>query len=163
MTYAAAMWLRASLFGLVCLVPAIVYSAASETQMQADNARFNYKTGVDTYTGHVLIIHGDSRLAADKAITYLNKDHKLQKAVAFGNPAHLWQAATPQQTAFHAYAKQIEFYPAKHLVVLIGEGKLLHDNNTLQAPYITYNIQTQELTSKSSATERTTFILKTHE
>lgn len=151
------MWRKVS---IICLLPTMVFGANTETQMQADNAHFNYKTGINTYTGHVIIVHEGAHLTADKATTYLDKNHKLAKAIAFGNPAHLWQAATAKQTAFHAYAKRIEYYPAQQLVILIGEGKLSHDNNTLQAPYITYNIQTQELTSQSSATEKTTIILQ---
>jgi lipopolysaccharide transport protein LptA len=131
--------------------------------VKSDSGDLNYKSGIDTYIGHVTIIRGAAQLEADKAITYLDKSRKLQKAIAFGNPAHMWQKATGQETEFHAYAKRIEYYPNQNLIILIGDGKIIHDNNTLQAPYITYNIQNQTLTTQPSKAGRTTIIIRKNE
>lgn len=145
---------------LLWLMPFLVYGTEFETHVKSDSGDLNYKTGVGTYIGHVTIIRGPAQLEANKAITYLDKNRKLQKAMAFGNPAHLWQKAAGQDPEFHAYAQQIEFYPNQNLLILIGNGKIVHENNTLQAPYITYNIQSQTLTTQPSKIERTTIIIR---
>lgn len=158
------MWLNKTLrLLLLWLIPLLVYGNELETQVKSDSGDLNYKTGVGTYIGHVTMIRGPAQLEADKTMTYLDKNRKLQKAIAFGNPAHLWQKATEQDPEFHAYAKRIEYYPNQNLLILIGNGKIIHKNNTLQAPYITYNIQDQTLTTQPSKAERTTIIIRKSE
>jgi len=156
------MWHKIKIvFGtLLMLWPLMLMAEELETHVKSESGNFNYKTGIGTYVGHVVMTRAPAQLEADKAITYMDKKRKLLKAVAYGNPAHLWQAATPGQTEFHAYAKTIEYYPDQHLIVLIGDGKIIHENNTLQAPYITYNIQEQIMDSKSSKDEKTTLIIR---
>lgn len=144
---------------IATLLAQLAYAEEAVLNIKSTKADFNYQTGVAIYTGDVVLSKGIVRLEAEKVISYHNKRHQLVKAIAFGSPAHLWQAATKEQTELNAYAKRIEYYPNKHLVILIGNGNIIHDNNTLTAPYITYNVQTQELSTQPSKNERTIIIL----
>jgi lipopolysaccharide transport protein LptA len=146
---------------MVLFLVYIPYALAdiTEAHIKSDRGDFNYKTGVLIYLGHVLVTQPDSKLEADKMINYLDAQHKLKKAVAEGNPAHFWQAAKEGRAEFHAYAKRIEFYPTEHMVILIGDGKLVSQGHVLHAPYITYDTLEQRLITKAVGIQRTTIII----
>lgn len=146
------------LLALTSLLIQLAYAEEPSLNIKAIKADIDYKNSIVIYTGNVVITKGINRLVADKVISYYNKQHQLIKAIAFGNLAHLQQTATEEHPELHAYAKRIEYYPNQR-VILIDKAKVLYGKNTMQAPYITYNIQTQELSSKPSTTERTTIIL----
>lgn len=114
----------------------------------ADSSIFNYKTGVNLFEGHVVVIQGTTHLTADRLITKNNEKHKINEAIAYGlsDLAHYWTVAKKGDPEIHAKARVIKFYPIQSNVTLEKEVTVLQGDNSFQGELISYNAQDQTIT-----------------
>ena len=59
--------------------------------IEADNTEIDFKTGIRTLTGNVLIVQGSLRIKADKLVAIYTKKGDLEKATAWGSLARFKQ------------------------------------------------------------------------
>src|SRR5579862_5819405 len=82
-------------------------------RISSDTWAYNYKTGMNEYTGHVIVTQGTTHLSADRLTTKSNAKRKIQETIAYGitQPAHYWTTAKAGDSEIHAYARIIKYYP----------------------------------------------------
>jgi lipopolysaccharide export system protein LptA len=117
-------------------------------RITSDHWAYNYKTGVNEYSGHAEVIQGSTHLTADKLITKSNAQHKIQEAIAYGTqqPAHYWTLSKIGGHTIHAYAKVIKYYPIESNVTLLQNVTLKQAENSFQGELIHYNSLDQTVT-----------------
>lgn len=154
----------ASLFTLLLIVgwtPSSFADATDrnkEAQLEADQVDFDAKNHQGIYHGHVTFIQGSSHLEADDALTTFDEHNQIAYAKASasnGRSAHFWTSINPKDPDFHASAKQIEFFPKKHLIVLTGEAQITQGKNKMSSPVIEYNIITHHMVTRMMGNART--------
>ena len=129
---------------------------------KAGHVTFNDKKGIGTYTGGVSIDQGSAHLRANHATTLMDKNHRLIRATAFGTKnkkAHFWTLSAADKPPLHAYADTIYYYPLKHELELIGHAHIKQGNNTLTAPHIRYDTETERLITTAKNNERTVILI----
>jgi lipopolysaccharide export system protein LptA len=132
---------------LIGITFALRPSFALETDSQqratlaADHVIYNSQKGIGTYTGNVIVIQGSTKLYADRLITHMDTTRKIDHAIALGNPAHFETLPKPEEKVFYASAKKIEYYPQQGYALLIGEGYVIQDKNSLKAEQIKYDFK----------------------
>lgn len=120
------------------------------THIKADTAIYNFKTGINVYQGHVLVLQGKSQLRADTITTYnLPNSQKIGKIVAIGNLAQ-YDTATSNKKLLHAQAKRIVYDVATNKVLLIGDGEIKQGGDTFSGPHIEYDLKQQAIISTPS-------------
>ena len=130
--------------------------------LEADKADLNQATGHSTFHGRVKVAQGHTHLHANSADIYSDNNNKLIKAVAHGNAtnrAHFWTLNERDNAEVHAHAKQITYTPNTHMVILEGNATVKQGNDLYSAPTITYNMQTQHVTSSGNSAGRTVIVI----
>ncbi len=131
-------------------------------QLRANTADINQETHSGIYTENVELDQGSTHLRAAKAITKVDQNNKLIKAIAEGNKAaqaHFWTLTHQQKPPLHAYANTIRYFPNKHLIQLIGNARVEQGKDFFSAPEINYDTLNQHITSQSNSREQTLIII----
>lgn len=128
----------------------------------ADSTEFNYKTGTDTYEGHVTMNQGTTHLKADRVVTQKNEHHKIISAIAFGLQQAAEYSTLPKQgdSPLHAKAKVIKYYPITSVVELEDNVTVSQGENSFQGPHIIYNMKEQTVSAPPSKNGRATIIIE---
>lgn len=130
--------------------------------LSADSADLNQSTHRGEYVGHVDFRQGTSQITADRAITIVDKNNKLTKAIAYGNTtsrAHFSTITKTQNPRMNAYAKIIRYFPAKHLIELEGQAVVTQGNDRFEADLIRYDTLKQHVISDTVGKHRTVIII----
>ncbi len=139
---------------------ALSSDSKKELHIEADWSHLDHKTGICTYYGHVKLTQGTTVITADKAITYINKQNQLEKAVAIGKLASYSTLPDNSQLEFVALADTINYYPLQTLVELVGDASATQGKDSFAGPHMFYNTTKQTVTSPPSTQGRTTIILQ---
>jgi lipopolysaccharide export system protein LptA len=114
----------------------------------ADSSKYNYKTGVNEFTGNVKADQGTTHLTADRLLTKTDRSHKIHEIIAYGakDRAHYWTTPKTTDPELHAQANIIKYYPmlsniTLEQVVLVQQGE-----NSFQGELIHYNSINQTVT-----------------
>jgi lipopolysaccharide export system protein LptA len=151
---------------LTSLLPLAVVSMPEDSlqtmHIVADTTLFNYKTGINTYEGHVEVTQGGTRLTAERLVTKNNKTHKMEEAIAYGakKPADYWTIPKKDDPLFHAQANVIKFYPLKSLVFLEGKVVVTQGDNNFHGALIIYNMKNQTISSPANNQGRSTIVIQ---
>lgn len=130
-------------------------------QMNADSADLNQLTHRGVYTGHVQFDQGTTHLRASRAVTEGDEQNKLIFAAAFGDdkePAHYWEQTAINKPLLHAWAKEIRYYPKKHLIELVGNARIHQGKDSFTAATIRYDTEKQHVIATSEGKTRTQII-----
>lgn len=136
---------------------ALTADKAENLLLMADKMTFSNKQKIGTYLGHVYLKQGSSTLHANKAWTYTNNNHQLDKAIALGNATKqaLFETLMEgQKDKLKGAADKISYFPNKQLIRLEGHAFLSQGKNTYQAPLIIYDITKQRLISQKTSKSR---------
>lgn len=117
------------------------------------------KKHITIYRGNVVAVQGSTTLTADTLTLYADKNNKLEKAIAEGNPATYQTIPSPDKAVFHAEARTIEYYLKEQLIILIKHAKLIQGENSYLGPRLIYNIKNETVTSPPSTEGRATIIM----
>lgn len=151
---------------LLLIVSPCIFALPTDTgkplQITADSSLFNYKTGVNVYTGNVIVIQGSSHLLADRLITKNNAQHKIGVATAYGEKKLAEYITTPKEgdKPLDAKADVITFYPPTSTAVLTGHVIVTQGENNFQGPIIVYNIKDQVVNVPPSKGGQATIIIE---
>lgn len=110
-------------------------------KVEADKASIHKKTGISTYTGHVLVRQGSMQIRARK-LTVFTRQGKLNKMIAWGNPASFEQQTESRSGNIRATGKKVTFYADRNIAIFENEAKLQQGLNTFTSRRIIYNIST---------------------
>ncbi len=115
--------------------------------IEADDTEFNFKTGVRTFIGNVIVIQGTLRIKADKVIANY-KDGKLQNATAWGQPARFKQRPDDKPHDVEGYGKKLFVNSVENTLTLNGRAKLKQGIDTINGETIIYNMANDTLKVK---------------
>lgn len=145
-------------------LPALSFALPEDKQAKvfiiADSTIYNYKTGINTFTGNVKVDQGTTHIIADKLVTKNNNQHKIQEAIAYGlkEPAHYWTLQKVGDPEIHAHAMIIKFYPIVSNVTLEKNVTITQGENSFQGQLILYNMQDQTITVPASQDGRAVLV-----
>lgn len=129
--------------------------------LSADSADLNQQTHQGRYMGNVTLDQGSTHLRANEALTQGNKDNKLSFAVAkgkSGEQAHYWSLPDVNKPEIHAFADEIDYYPNKHLIELIGNARVIQGDDSFSAYKITYDTIKEHVVTSSKNQQRTLIV-----
>jgi len=156
--------LSACLFFLVLVSVGPLFALQADSQekvfITADSSILNYKTGVNTYEGHVKVDQGSTHIMADRLTTKSNDQHKMQEAIAYGftELAHYWTLPKIGDPEMHAHAKIIKFYPLESKVTLEQDVRVTQGKNSYQGQLILYNRNDETITVPPSDNGRAVLV-----
>lgn len=129
--------------------------------LAADSVDLNQATHKGEYRGNVRFDQGTTHLRAERAVTEGNDQNKLTLAIAFGSArdaAHYWEQTATDKPLLHAYAREIRYYPERHLIELLGDARVIQGNDSFQADRIRYDTVQQHVMAQGSGKARTQII-----
>ena len=108
--------------------------------IQADDAQLDYKQGVATYKGDVIITQGSMKITGNTVTITRTAGGDIDVVTSVGNLAYFEQqqsAAKPDKV--QAYAVTIQYHAAQNRIVLIDKAKVINDGNTTEGEKIVYD------------------------
>jgi lipopolysaccharide export system protein LptA len=108
--------------------------------IEADRLEMNDKTGLNTYTGNVLVTRGAMHLNCD-TLTVHNVDGKVQQSECEGKPATFRRDPEENKPEVQGHANQVEYYLEDERLVLQGDAYLEQGRDTYSGQHIIYYLQ----------------------
>lgn len=131
-------------------------------ELEANMIDYDAHAHLGLYEGLVHFIQGSRHLDADVVKTQFDEKNQLIYAVATSNttiPVHFWGKTDQDKPEVHAYAKKIEYFPEKHLLILKDDAIVIQGDNKIEAPIIKYNILTHHVLTQAIDGKRTKLII----
>lgn len=126
----------------------------------SDSSIYNYKTGINTFEGHVKVDQGSTHILADRLITKSNSDHKIKEAIAYGfqQTAHYWTLPKLGDPEIHANGNIITYYPIASNVIIKENVLVTQGENSFQGKVIHYNMKDQTIIVPASENGRAVLV-----
>jgi lipopolysaccharide export system protein LptA len=130
------------LLGLaLALVPVLLQAQARPgvpVNIQADSAQMDDRTGIATYSGDVVVTHGDMTLWADQ-ITIHTEDRRPVRIEAEGNPARVESPDLSQRQRV-ATARNMEYTFDDEVLVLVRNARVQTATEDTRGDRIRYDL-----------------------
>ena len=130
--------------GLALTISNAVFALPSDRQqpinLVADKATFNEKTGVNTYTGNVIIDQGTMRLQAGTIVAQLNANKQIQTITATGSPARFQQKTDAAKGLAKGNAQKIVYNAESGIITLTGNAFLEQDGSSIKGAVLRYSM-----------------------
>ena len=145
-----------TLVKLLAVVLPLAAQAASVTDLQADSATLDGKTGEYRYRGNALLRHDNVQINADEMQATQDQDGNLQSGRFRGNPAVLVHTDPATGMSSEARANEILYDTGSGRIELIGNAVLLQTEASpsrqlrLQAERIELHEKTDKLSDLSA-------------
>jgi len=116
--------------------------------IHSKRAEFDDKTNEFTYRGAVIAKQGKRTLRADTLIIHENKNHQVDKILAFGKPAH-FEAFMPDKPPVNGQAQTIEYFPNENKIVFLNNATLEQTPYAIAGSRLVYLLDSHNLFSES--------------
>lgn len=130
--------------GLAFTLSNAAFALTSDRQqpinLVADKATFNEKTGVNTYSGNVIIDQGTMRLQANSIVANFSAKKEIQSITAKGSPARFQQKTDPNKGLAKGSAQQIVYNAETGIVTLTGNALLEQDGSSIKGAVLRYSM-----------------------
>lgn len=155
----------------LCLLITLAYSALSwglntdqeqPLTAEAKSAILDHNKHTATFIEAVKADQGTTHLTADKLIIFSNTAHHVTQAIAYGNQNLATYRTIPEENKpeLYAEAEQIQYYPDQNKVILLGNAKVVREQDTFSGPRIEYDTEKQIVISPPSEIGRTHIVLQ---
>ena len=118
--------------------------------VEADEVEYDFRTGVRTYKGNVVVIQGTLKITGDK-LEVIYKDQELQSATAWGRPASFKQRPDGKDQDVVGKAKRIVLDQIVNTLTLHEQASLQQGPDVANGDEITYDIGADKLSIKGAA------------
>jgi lipopolysaccharide export system protein LptA len=118
--------------------------------VEADEVEYDFRTGVRTYKGNVVVIQGTLKITGDK-LEVIYKDQELQSATAWGRPASFKQRPDGKDQDVVGKAKRIVLDQIVNTLTLYDQASLQQGPDVANGDEITYDIGADKLSIKGAA------------
>jgi lipopolysaccharide export system protein LptA len=125
--------------------PQKIYIESQELEIDETN-------GVSEYRGDVSFTRGGVHLTADRARLF-EKEGKLQKLLAWGQPVHLRQQLTDARGETRAVASRMEYLAEDDRLFLYGEAHLWQDGNEFSGDVIEYHLSEEKVIARGDQSQ----------
>ena len=127
--------------------------AAQELVIQANEAVYDAKTGVNVLTGQVRIEQGSLRVAAHRVTTTTDADDRLSRIVAEGaadRPATLQQRINPEDPVVTASAARIDYAVTEGRLELHGGALLKQGEREVGGDVVSWDIEEGRVSARAN-------------
>lgn len=128
----------------LCAVSALSFALPSDRSqpisLLADNATYNDKTGVTTYTGNVVIEQGTMKLNAASIVANLNKNKQISTITATGSPAKFQQQVDTARGIARGEAQKIIYNAETGILNLVGNAYLFQNGASIRGNTLKYSM-----------------------
>ncbi len=121
--------------------------------VEADEVEYDFRTGMRTYKGNVIVVQGTLRITGDK-LEVKYKDQELESATAWGRPASFKQLPDGKDQDVVGKAKKIVLDQIANTLTLYDEASLEQGPDVANGDEIVYNIGDDKLSIKGAATTK---------
>lgn len=141
--------LLAAVAGGLMLNSSAVFALASDRNqpitLEAQNATFNDRTGITTYTGNVVIQQGTLKLQANSLVAQLSDDKKIQSVTAQGTPAKFQQQMDGNRGLARGQARKIVYNAETGIITLSGGAFLTQAGATFSGETVRYSMNKRDI------------------
>jgi lipopolysaccharide export system protein LptA len=131
------------LLGLaLALTPVLLQAQARPgvpVNIQADSAQMDDRTGIATYSGDVVVTHGEMTLWADQITIHTDEDRRPVRIEAEGNPARVESPDLSQRQRV-ATARNMEYTFDDEVLVLIRNARVQTATEDTRGDRIRYDM-----------------------
>ncbi len=120
--------------------------------IDSNNAVYDEKTEVSTYTGNVVATQGSIKIDADQLVVYL-KDGNIVKLIATGKPSKFKQLPAVGKDEMFGEGLINEFYPDKNLLIFMKNASVWQGDAKQSSEYIEYDTKNSLLKAGEPATD----------
>lgn len=106
--------------------------------IDSNNAVYDEKTQISTYTGNVVATQGSIKIDADQLVVYL-KDGAITKLIATGKPSRFKQLPAVGKEEMHGEGLVNEYYPDKNLLIFMKNATVWQGDAKQSSEYIEYD------------------------
>jgi lipopolysaccharide export system protein LptA len=160
---------RSSFLKQVACVAVVALSSASgfalpsdrnqQLSLAAENATYNSKTGITTYTGNVVIEQGTMKLQADSLVVTLNSKNEIQTITAKGKPAKFQQQIEANKGLARGEAQNIVYNADTGIITLTGNAYLYQDGSSIRGNRLKYSMNKGDVEAQGSSSNRIQIII----
>ncbi len=116
---------------------------SAPVRILADQAEVDKRSQTSTYSGHVELTQGELRLEANRLVVTA-PGGRLQRVEAEGAPARI-RAVTADGRPVTGSARRLRYDPVRGELVLLGDGRLTQDGNTIHNDRIVFDLASGRL------------------
>ena len=120
--------------------------------IDSNNAVYDEKSQISTYTGNVVATQGSIRIDGDQLVVYL-KDGAIIKLVATGKPSRFKQLPAVGKEEMHGEGLINEFYPEKNLLIFMKNASVWQGDAKQSSEYIEYDTKNSLLKAGESQSD----------
>ena len=131
---------------IIFFATAVCYAGERRTEaihIKADEMHFDLQSNSSLYKGNVTIKQGTIELSGD-FVEIEQSNNVISKIVASGSPARFRQT-DPNGKNMQAQSKQIKYFADEDKLVMIGEAKLVQNEQVIESSQISYDTKKQAL------------------
>ena len=121
-------------------------------QITADSAEMDERRGIGTYTGDVVVTHGDMTLWADRIVIHA-PDRQPTRMEAKGNPVRA-EAPDPNNQPRVATSLEMEYHLDDEVLVLLGEARVQTLTEDARGERIRYDLAQDVIRIEGTPEER---------
>jgi lipopolysaccharide export system protein LptA len=115
--------------------------------IEADEVEFDFKTGVRTYKGNVIVEQGTLLIRGDKIIVNYAGD-RVETATVWGNPAMFQQRPDGKDEDVIGKGKKIVLHQIENTLTLINDASLKQGPDIAKGNIIVYDMGADKMTVK---------------
>lgn len=117
--------------------------------VDSNNAVYDERTEVSTYTGNVVATQGSIKIDADQLVVYM-KDGSINKLIATGKPSKFKQLPAVGKEEIHGEGLVNEFYPEKNLLIFKQNASVWQGDAKQSSDLIEYDTKNSLLKAGES-------------
>lgn len=153
-----------SSFALLCAAVSLnTWALPSDQQqpvtLEADRATFNERTGVTTYSGHVVITQGSIRIEADSLVVNLDSNRAIRDASAQGRPARFQQQIAAEKGIARGEGQKILYNAQTGILTLSGRALLTQDGASFRGETLRYSMNQGDIEATGSSSQRVKLVI----
>lgn len=137
-------------------LPTLALSSDSDKPMEivANEAEHDNNKSVTIYRGDVEVTQGTLFISGHTLTVHYTDNQELDHAVMEGERAYYKQLPDNSKVYDEAWSNQMEYYPDKGMVILIGDGKVVQEDLRFTGDRIEYDTVNSRVIAKTVKQER---------
>jgi lipopolysaccharide export system protein LptA len=132
--------------------PALESDPDQPIYVDSNNAVYDEKSEISTYTGNVTATQGSIKIDADQLVVYM-KDGTISKLIATGKPSKFKQLPAVGKEEIYGEGLINEFYPEKNLLIFKHNASVWQGDAKQSSDLIEYDTKNSLLKAGESSSD----------
>lgn len=135
-----------------CAVSALESDSEQPIYIDSNNAVYDEKAQISTYTGNVVATQGSIKIDGEQLVVYL-KDGNITKLIATGKPSKFQQLPGVGKDMMYGEGLINEFYPDQNLLIFMKNASVWQGDAKQSSEYIQYDTKNSLLKAGEPASD----------